>query len=72
MSKDPAPYPCDEPRPHRPFHCIDLFAGCGGLSLGLEIAGFEPLLFSEINKDAAATYKANRGSKIVEVETSMP
>ena len=47
--------------------CVDLFAGCGGLSLGLEMAGFEPLLFSEINKDAAATYKANRSSKIVEI-----
>jgi DNA (cytosine-5)-methyltransferase 1 len=47
--------------------CVDLFAGCGGLSLGLEMAGFEPLLFSEINKDAAATYKANRSSSIVEV-----
>lgn len=40
--------------------CIDLFAGCGGLSLGLEKAGFEPLLFCEINKDAASTYLANR------------
>jgi DNA (cytosine-5)-methyltransferase 1 len=40
--------------------CIDLFAGCGGLSLGLEQAGFRPLLFSEINKDAASTYLANR------------
>ncbi len=47
--------------------CVDLFAGCGGLSLGLEMAGFEPLLFSEINKDAAATYKANRSSRIFEV-----
>ncbi|MCG3769284.1 MAG: Modification methylase HaeIII [Nitrosomonadaceae bacterium] len=47
--------------------CVDLFAGCGGLSLGLEMADFEPLLFSEINKDAAATYKVNRSSKIVEV-----
>ena len=42
------------------FTCIDLFAGCGGLSLGLEKAGFTPLLFSEINKDAAATYLENR------------
>ncbi len=40
--------------------CIDLFAGCGGLSLGLELAGFKPLLFSEINKSAAETYIANR------------
>lgn len=39
---------------------IDLFAGCGGLSLGLEKAGFHPLLFSEINPDAAETYIANR------------
>lgn len=42
------------------FTCIDLFAGCGGLSLGLEDAGFTPLLFSEINHDAASTYRANR------------
>ncbi|MDC1142450.1 DNA cytosine methyltransferase [Planctomycetota bacterium] len=40
--------------------CIDLFAGCGGLSLGLELAGFSPLLFSEINHSAASTYMANR------------
>lgn len=38
---------------------IDLFAGCGGLSLGLEQAGFTTLLFSELNKDAAGTYKRN-------------
>lgn len=43
---------------------IDLFAGCGGLSLGMEQAGFTPLLFSEINKDAAETYLANRDGDI--------
>ena len=31
---------------------IDLFAGCGGLSLGLEKAGFFPLYVNELNKDA--------------------
>jgi len=46
--------------PSRRLHCIDLFAGCGGLSLGLEQAGFHPLLFSELNISAAETYIANR------------
>lgn len=39
---------------------IDLFAGCGGLSLGLEKAGFIPLYVNEINKDALETYLINR------------
>lgn len=39
--------------------CIDLFAGCGGLSLGLHLAGFRTLLYSELNKDASDTYAAN-------------
>ena len=39
---------------------VDLFAGCGGLSLGLEEAGFTPLLVNELNKDAMATYLVNR------------
>ncbi len=47
---------------------IDLFSGCGGLSLGFEQESFIPLLFSEINRDAAATYKLNRHDlDIVEV-----
>jgi DNA (cytosine-5)-methyltransferase 1 len=46
---------------------IDLFAGCGGLSLGLEEAGFTPVLFSELNRQAADTYLANReGMGIIE------
>lgn len=48
--------------------CIDLFAGCGGLSLGLENAGFTPLLFSEINKSARETYLANRSRLNVKSE----
>lgn len=42
--------------------CIDLFSGCGGLSLGLEQAGFHPLLSCEINPSAAETYIANRSN----------
>ena len=39
---------------------IDLFAGCGGLSLGLEQAGFMPVYVNELNKDALETYLINR------------
>ena len=39
---------------------IDLFAGCGGLSLGLEKAGFFPLYVNELNKYALETYLVNR------------
>ena len=39
---------------------FDLFAGCGGLSLGLERAGFTPLLVNELNPDAMSTYLLNR------------
>lgn len=39
---------------------MDLFAGCGGLSLGLEQAGFTPVFVNELNDDARATYIRNR------------
>ena len=39
---------------------VDLFAGCGGLSLGLEEAGFYPLYVNELNSDALETYLINR------------
>lgn len=39
---------------------IDLFAGCGGLSMGLEKAGFTPILVNELNKDAMQSYLLNR------------
>lgn len=39
---------------------IELFAGAGGLALGLEKAGFEHIGLIEINKDATDTLIANR------------
>lgn len=39
---------------------VDLFAGCGGLSLGLEQAGFTPILVNEISPYALETYLVNR------------
>lgn len=38
---------------------IDLFSGCGGLSLGLMMAGWQGLFSVEKSEDAFATFKAN-------------
>jgi DNA (cytosine-5)-methyltransferase 1 len=44
-----------------PSHCfVDLFAGCGGLSLGLEMAGLHPVFVNELNKNALESYLLNR------------
>jgi DNA (cytosine-5)-methyltransferase 1 len=53
--------PKDEP-PIKPFTSIELFAGAGGLALGLEKAGLEAVLLSEINKNACETLRKNRPS----------
>jgi DNA (cytosine-5)-methyltransferase 1 len=41
------------------FNTVDLFSGCGGMSLGFEQAGFQSKLAVEIDTDAAATYRTN-------------
>ena len=43
---------------------IDLFAGCGGMSLGFEMAGYDILLANEIDDWASDTYKANHKKTI--------
>ncbi len=42
----------------------DVFAGAGGLSYGLELAGFEGVAALEINASAASTFAKNHSSSI--------
>jgi len=47
-------------KPVRDFLSVELFAGAGGLALGLEKAGFNAVALNEINEDACKTLQANR------------
>jgi DNA (cytosine-5)-methyltransferase 1 len=49
-------------KPVRPFSSIELFAGAGGLAIGLEKAGFEAAALNEIDAHACNTLKKNRPS----------
>lgn len=45
--------------------CIDLFCGCGGLSKGFELAGYDVLLGVDNNEPALKTFALNhKGSKV--------
>jgi len=54
---------------------VDLFAGCGGLSLGFEAQGFETHGF-EMDRDSCATYSKNLRGKCTQIllnpETELP
>jgi len=47
-------------KPLRPYKLIELFAGTGGLAIGMEKAGFESVLLNEIDKHACHTLRCNR------------
>lgn len=53
---------------------IDLFSGCGGLSQGLEDAGFKVLACCEIRQEARAAYKLNHPDTVLleDVRTADP
>ncbi|WP_228060313.1 MULTISPECIES: DNA cytosine methyltransferase [unclassified Coleofasciculus] len=63
--------------PATPSHplVVDLFAGCGGLSLGFEAQGFKTHGF-EMDADSCATYRKNLKSQCTEIvltpETDLP
>lgn len=76
----PAPKvrPCGVAHSTPTYRTLDLFAGAGGLSLGLEMSGcgYLPVLGVEIEPAAARTFKANFGCAVwdgpIEMLTDFP
>jgi DNA (cytosine-5)-methyltransferase 1 len=44
---------------HKHFYAVDLFSGCGGLSIGMRKAGFEILAAVEKDPEASQVYRMN-------------
>lgn len=44
---------------NKKYKALDLFCGCGGISYGFEMAGFEIIGGVDFNKDATDTFKRN-------------
>ena len=54
-------------KPLRNYTSVELFAGAGGLALGMEKAGFSHIMLNEVDHDACMTLIANRpGWNVVE------
>lgn len=47
-------------KPQDEYNVLELFAGAGGLAIGMEQAGLKCIALNEIDKYAAATLRANR------------
>ncbi|WP_375563043.1 DNA cytosine methyltransferase [Bernardetia sp. OM2101] len=47
-------------KPKRKYTSIELFAGAGGMALGMEKAGIEHVLLNEVEKNACNTLRFNR------------
>lgn len=49
-----------EVKPKKPYKLIELFAGAGGLAIGMEKAGLKSVLLNEIDRHACSTLRSNR------------
>ncbi|HBH07883.1 MAG TPA: DNA (cytosine-5-)-methyltransferase [Rikenellaceae bacterium] len=47
-------------KPSRQYSSVELFAGAGGLALGMELAGFKHVLLNEFDHNACETLRMNR------------
>lgn len=47
-------------KPNKKYNLVELFAGAGGLALGMEQAGFNSIFLNEIDKHACNTLRYNR------------
>ncbi len=55
------------------YEVIDLFAGCGGMTLGFTLTRrFEPIFAVEFEPDAAYTYELNFGSHVARDDDGRP
>jgi len=58
-------------KPLKKYQSIELFAGAGGLAIGLEKAGFTTVALNEIDKDCCKTLRHNRANwNIIEEDIS--
>lgn len=54
-------------KPVRDFKSVELFAGAGGLAIGLESAGFKHIALNELDKSASRTLRTNiSGSELLD------
>jgi DNA (cytosine-5)-methyltransferase 1 len=55
------------------YNVIDLFAGCGGMTLGFKLTGrFNPTFAVEFDADAADTYELNFGDHVARLADGRP
>jgi DNA (cytosine-5)-methyltransferase 1 len=58
-------------KPQKDYRLLELFAGAGGLAIGMEKAGFTSVLLNELDKHACNTLKLNRPNwNVVEGDVS--